>query len=177
MKRITILSVFAVGMFVFAPLLFAQSKDPVVEAVKEIYGHQQKNLVAAAEEMPADKYGFKPTPEQITFGHLMMHIAGSNNFMCSTISGMPAPKSEELKETDSKDKLVAALKASFDFCGTALDHVDASKLGDQVNIWGGRKASRAWVLIELTGDWADHYSAAAMYLRLNGKLPPTAKKD
>jgi hypothetical protein len=25
-------------------------------------------------------------------------------------------------------------------------------------------------------DWADHYSAVAMYLRLNGLLPPTANK-
>jgi hypothetical protein len=32
-------------------------------------------------------------------------------------------------------------------------------------------------LIALTpNDWADHYSAAAIYLRLNGVLPPTAKK-
>jgi len=27
-----------------------------------------------------------------------------------------------------------------------------------------------------TGDWADHYSQMANYLRLNGILPPTAKK-
>ena len=26
------------------------------------------------------------------------------------------------------------------------------------------------------GDWADHYSQSANYLRLNGLLPPTAKK-
>jgi hypothetical protein len=32
-------------------------------------------------------------------------------------------------------------------------------------------------LIALTNDWADHYSAAAMYLGLNGLLPPTAKSE
>jgi hypothetical protein len=26
------------------------------------------------------------------------------------------------------------------------------------------------------GDWADHYSQSAIYMRLNGLLPPTAKK-
>jgi hypothetical protein len=27
-----------------------------------------------------------------------------------------------------------------------------------------------------TGDWADHYSQTAIYLRMNGQLPPTAKR-
>jgi hypothetical protein len=27
----------------------------------------------------------------------------------------------------------------------------------------------------LSSGWADHYSAAAMYLRLNGILPPSAQ--
>ena len=43
-------------------------------------------------------------------------------------------------------------------------------------MWGGRTAPKAAALIGLTNDWADHYSQAAMYLRLNGMLPPTAKK-
>ena len=70
---------------------------------------------------------------------------------------------------------MAALKASFDFCTTALAKVDDSKLSDQVELFGGRKGPRAFALIALTNDWADHYSSAAMYLRLNGLLPPTAQ--
>ncbi len=68
------------------------------------------------------------------------------------------------------------MKASFDFCTTALAKVDDSKLGDTVDLYGGRQGPRAFALIALTNDWADHYSAAAQYLRLNGLLPPTAKK-
>jgi hypothetical protein len=80
-----------------------------------------------------------------------------------------------LKDTDEKDKLVAALKASFDFCTAALGKVDDSKLADEVELFGGRKGPRAFALIALTNDWADHYSSAAIYLRLNGLLPPTAQ--
>jgi hypothetical protein len=54
--------------------------------------------------------------------------------------------------------------------------VDDSKLGDTVELFGGREGPRAFALIALTNDWADHYSAAAMYLRLNGLLPPTAQE-
>ena len=34
--------------------------------------------------------------------------------------------------------------------------------------------SRAAAMVTIGVDWADHYSTAASYLRLNGILPPTA---
>jgi uncharacterized damage-inducible protein DinB len=153
-----------------------QNTDPVTSVGKEILSHQETNLVAAVEEMPADRFGYKPTPQQMSFTHLVLHMAESNNYFCAKAGDVPEPKTQELKETDGKDKLVAALKASFDFCNTAMPKVTDAKLGDTIEVWGGRKASRAFALIALTNDWADHYSAAAMYLRLNGLLPPTANK-
>jgi len=159
-----------------ATAVLAQDKNPVTSVVKEILPHQQKNLVAAVEEMPADKFGYKPTEQQMTFGHLVLHIIESNNYLCSRIGDAPEVKAPvPLKESDGKDKLVTALKASFEFCSGALGKVDDSKLGDEVELFGGRKGSRAFALIALTNDWADHYSSAAMYLRLNGMLPPTAQ--
>jgi hypothetical protein len=155
---------------------FAQDKNPVASVVREILPRQQRNLVGAADEMPADKYGYKPTEQQMTFAHLILHIIGSNNHLCSIIGDVPEVKAPvPFKESDGKDKLVAALKASFDFCNTALAKVDDSKLADEVELFGGRKGPRAFALIALTNDWADHYSSAAMYLRLNGLLPPTAQ--
>jgi len=162
-------------LLLISTALFAQEKNPVTFVVKQILPRQQKNLVAAVEEMPADKFSYKPTAEQMTFGHLVVHIIGSNNHLCSTIGNMPEVKPPALKDTDSKDALVAALKSSFDFCSSALDKVDDSKLGEEVALFGGRKGPMAFALIALTNDWADHYSAAAMYLRLNGLLPPTAQ--
>jgi uncharacterized damage-inducible protein DinB len=158
-----------------AAAAFAQQKDPVSTVAREILPRQQKNLVAAVEEMPAGKFGFKPTPAQMSFGHLVMHMTESNNYLCAKIADLPEP-STTVKEADGKDKLVAALKASFDFCNTALAKLDDSKLGDMLEFWEERKAPRAFAVFALTNDWADHYGAAAMYLRLNGLLPPTAKK-
>jgi len=88
---------------------------------------------------------------------------------------VPAPKVDELKETDSKDKLLAAAKASFDFCTDALSKMDDSKLGDSVELFGGHQFPRAMGALGLASTWADHYAAAAMYLRLNGILPPSAQ--
>jgi uncharacterized damage-inducible protein DinB len=143
---------------------------------REILPRQEKNLVAAVEEMPANKFAYKPTEQQMTFSQLVVHVIGSNNHLCSIIGDVPEVKAPApLKESDGKDKLVTALKASFEFCSTALSKVDDSKLGDEVELFGGHKGPRAFALFALTNDWADHYSSAAMYLRLNGLLPPTAQ--
>jgi hypothetical protein len=155
----------------------APIKNPVSSALREIAPGRQKNTIAAVEAMPADKFGYKPTPEQNTFGHLVAHMVEANNMLCSKAAAVPAPKVEVVKETDSKDKLVAALKASFDFCSDALAKMDDSKLGEVTDGGpGGQQVSRARFALGIAGNWADHYAEAAMYLRLNGVLPPTAKK-
>lgn len=154
----------------------AQTKNPVSSVIKEILPRQAKNIEGAVDLMPADKFSFRPTEPQITFGHLVTHIVESNYTLCAKAADTPAPKAEEVKETDGKEKLSAALKASFDFCATALAKTDDSKLGDTIQAFGGREAPRAWAFIALASGWADHYAAASQYLRLNGILPPTAQK-
>jgi hypothetical protein len=164
------------AMCLLAATAFAQTKNPVSSVIKEILPRQAKNIEGAVDLMPADKFSFRPTEPQITFGHLVTHIVESNYMLCAKASDTPAPKAEEVKETDGKEKLSAALKASFDFCTTALAKTDDSKLGDTIQAFGGREAPRAWAFIALASGWADHYAAASQYLRLNGILPPTAQK-
>ena len=157
-----------------APADSAPVPNPVSTVVKSQLARYAKTMVAAANSMPGDKYNFKPTPVMNTFAHLVMHIAQSNNVLCSKISGTAAPESK-LAETDGKEKLLAALQASFEFCSTALANVDDSKLGESMVLFGNRPASRAAALIGLSDGWNDHYGAEAIYLRLNGILPPTAQ--
>jgi hypothetical protein len=148
--------------------------NPVSGFLKAGVARYEKNMVAAAEAMPAEKYSFKPSPEMNSYGHLMMHIAESNNAFCSKISGQSAPE-VKLSESDPKDKLVAAVKDSFAFCSTSLAKVDDSKLGEQFMLFGNRPISRGGALVALGGSWTDHYATQAIYLRLNGILPPTAQ--
>jgi uncharacterized damage-inducible protein DinB len=153
----------------------APSTTPISDTVRQGLARAAKNMTAAAEAMPADKYSYKPTPDQMSFAHLQIHIADSNNLFCSKLSGTAAPEGAKLAETDSKEKLVAAVKASFDFCSSSLAKMDDSHLTDTVPLFGGRSFPRVAVMFILYGSWADHYSAQSMYLRLNGVLPPTAE--
>ena len=155
--------------------VFAQSKDPVSDALRQILAGRAKNTIAAFEEMPADKYGFKPTPEQMTFGHLAAHVVESNYYFCANAGNVPQPKVAEVKDSDSKDVLVAAVKSSFDFCSTAVAKASDSTMAGDITWFDGKPKARAWAFLGLASSLADHYGIAAIYLRLNGLVPPTAK--
>lgn len=153
----------------------APVKNPVATSVRMLLGRSRNNVLGAINAMPADKFNYKPTPDQMSFGHLVVHIVESNNGLCAKAADVPAPKIEELKDTDSKEKLLAAATASYDFCAEALGKMDDSKLGDSVELFGGKQFPRAMAALGLASGWADHYGAAAMYLRLNNILPPSAQ--
>jgi hypothetical protein len=192
LRRLPVKRTLAVaGLVVYAALAVAQSstpsakalaaaapvsvKEPVTTSLRFLLQRSQGNTVGAVEAMPADKFSYKPTPDQEPFVHLVVHIIGFNNSFCAKAADVPAPKVDEPKETDSKDQLVAAVKASYSFCSDAIAKMDDSKLGDSIEIFGGRQAPRAMASLILASGWADHYAAAAMYLRLNGILPPSAQ--
>ena len=158
-----------------APQAAAPVKDPVTASLRVLLPRSRNNTLGAITAMPADKFGYKPTPDQMSFSHLVVHIIGFNNGFCAKAADVAEPKVEEVKESDSKDKLLAAATASYDFCGEALGKMDDSKLGDSIELFAGRQAPRAMADLILASGWADHYAAAAMYLRLNGVLPPSAQ--
>jgi len=151
------------------------SPAPVADALRQSLARASKNLSSAAEAMPAEKYSFRPTAPQMTYGHLVMHIAESNYRFCSAISGVAAPEQAKLAETDGKEKLAGAVRSSFDFCSSALSKLDDSHLADQIELFGGHSFSRAASILILAGSWSDHYSAQSIYLRLNNILPPSAQ--
>jgi uncharacterized damage-inducible protein DinB len=158
-----------------APEPDAAKANPVTWSAMQIYSGREKNILASAEAMPADKYSYKPTADQWTFAKIISHIAASNGALCAAIGGTPAPDAVKVAETASKAELQAALKASFDFCDRAMSSLTDAKLGDTITFFRGAQLPRARAVIEITADLPDHYSQMAAYLRLNGILPPSAQ--
>ncbi|HEV2749557.1 MAG TPA: DinB family protein [Gemmatimonadales bacterium] len=170
----TLLAVCALPLTV---VVAAHAQNPVMNGVRAMAQRQTKTIVEAAEEMPADKYGYKPTPAQMSYGDVVAHlIKEGNNYLCSAASGVKQPDADKFSGTDTKDKLVAGLKDSFKFCETVLAQIQDAQLGDSIDFFGGRKVTKGMAALITVADWADHYSQMAIYLRLNGHLPPTAKK-
>src|SRR6202011_4250362 len=61
--------------------------------------------IAVAKQMPAESYGFRPVPEELSFGQLMVQVAGANLNACSNASGMARPTiPQKVMETYKDEK-------------------------------------------------------------------------
>ncbi len=175
MKRLVCL----VAVCLVIPMI-ARAQDsaanPLTASVRSQFDDYAKNLVATAEIMPAEKYSFRPTPENMTFGKTIGHIGDVNNAVCSRLFTPPATPFPKSSETDPKDKLVAGLKASMDYCGEQFSKMTDANLSEMVPFFGGKKITRLGAALAVITDFADHYAGLSIHLRMNGLLPPTAQK-
>ncbi|HEX7937347.1 MAG TPA: hypothetical protein VF483_00055, partial [Gemmatimonadaceae bacterium] len=118
---------------------------------------------------------FKPTPAQMSFGDIVSHLSGGNDVLCGDIGGVKAPTRTAVPVSAGKDALIARLKETFAFCNEALSKLDDSKLAEKMTVFG-MPINRSVAMMIAADDWGDHYSQAAIYLRINGLVPPTAAK-
>src|SRR6266478_4965258 len=153
--------------------VLAQDGNKVSNFVRQALAARSKEIIAATVEMPADKFGFKPSPQDMTFGQLVLHAAVTNYQYCSKIGGVTEPEVPKIGDTEPKDKLVERLKASFDFCTAALAKLDDSSKSEMLTLADAR-TSRAMAILTLTGAWNDHLTLQTDYLLATGRVPPTA---
>lgn len=175
MKRLICL----VAICLVAPMVAraqGTAANPLTASVRAQFDDYAKNLVATAQIMPEEKYGIRPTPENMTFGKTIGHIADVNNAVCSKMFTPPATPFPKSSETDPKDKLVAGLKASMDYCGEQFSKMTDANMAEMVPFFGGKQITRLGAALAVITDFADHYAGLSMHLRMNGLLPPTAQK-
>ena len=151
----------------------AQDANKVSNFVRQALAARSKEIVAATVEMPADKFGFKPLLQDMTFAQLSLHVAVTNYLYCSKIGGIAEPELPKLADTEPKEKFVERVKASFDFCTAALAKLDDSSKSEMLTL-ADTKTSRAMAILTLTGAWNDHLTLQTDYLRATGRVPPTA---
>jgi hypothetical protein len=181
----------AILLFGIPATLLAQQPPagPPVNPVTTVFRNStiglQRNLAQAFDSIPEAKFGYKPTPAQLTIGYIAQHLASDNYFFCNNYGATKATVPEKetstpdsVKATWSKADLVASMKASFAFCESAFAQLDDAKLADQIEVNGPnntkRMATRANYVLGHVRDMADHYSQISNYMRLNNMLPPTA---
>ena len=137
---------------------------------------QRDMMMKIAAAMPEDKFGFKPTPAQRNWGEQILHIAQANvNQMGRLGATIPAP--EVNMNATAHAEIMKALADSFDY-GTALikEQTDQSMMQVvQTNQFLG-PSSKARVIYFLIGHTWDIYGQMAVYLRLNGIVPPASQR-
>ncbi len=125
-------------------------------------------LQGAADVMPADKYAFKLAPEQMDFGQWINHATERNYVDCAILRGEPNPVPKA--KTDlltSKAGIVAALKASFEYCDAAFAALDDAK------ILASPQMVQAFLHTTVHNN--EIYGNVVGYLRANHIVPPSTE--
>ena len=74
------------------PATAAASTSPVADAFRQQEARYARILVAAAEAMPAEKYNYRPTPAQMSFAEIQVHLANEgNDELCGKLTGSTCP--------------------------------------------------------------------------------------
>ncbi len=129
-----------------------------------------KLSVAVAQAMPPDQYSFRPHPESMTFGELMLHIANTNYAFCAGLKDSDAPSTPLPVATD-KDAVVKLLSGSFEYCATVIPNLNDEQLSRHHNSPDGRLPGRE-ILLAMYVHVAHHRGQAEIYLRDKGIKPP-----
>src|SRR6478672_3413979 len=84
---------------------FDKALSPSLAATAQaMFGTIQRDLADAAETMPAEDFGFKPTPEIRSFAvyQLVGHVINGNFFFCSQANGAAMPTTTNFERVSDK---------------------------------------------------------------------------
>ena len=129
--------------------------------------------LAVARAMPADAYAFKPNPAEMSFAEQLAHIAGSNGFFFSRISGKKAPFPGKLENMD-KDSVIKRLTESFDWSIETIQALTPEQLAAVVKTPMG-ELSGAEALMLAMDHTTHHRGQCVVYLRVKNITPPDYK--
>jgi uncharacterized damage-inducible protein DinB len=151
------------------------SGNPAVSTARLLWEQPTQYITAVAEELPESTYAYRPTPEVRSFGQLIGHVAGAQYLICAAALGDPPRQEDDIEKTRTrKADLVAALKASTQYCTKAYAQTDRAAQGATKLF--GQERTRLYALGLNANHNAEHYGNIVTYLRLNGIVPPSSRR-
>lgn len=166
------------------PALDAQREK---QALKKFLKSVQRQIVSAAEAMPAVKYSFAPTDGEFkgvrTFGEQVKHLAATNNILAAAALGEepPADAGDEQGRPESvriKPEILDYLNASFLHLGRAIDAIGESSpraKPSPISPLPASKTTRLGLTVEALIHAFNHYGQMVVYLRMKGVVPPASR--
>jgi len=172
----------ALAVLASASAAAQQSKASIASEMQKQLASVERQVVPAAEAMPEARYNFAPTQGEFqgvrTFGSQVKHIAATSYMWCSAISGEAAPEGRAGEDgpasITSKADSVAYLKDAFAFCSNAYASMDETTALQPAK--GGNSTRLALAALN-NAHCMDHYGQMAVYLRMNGIVPPASRRQ
>ncbi len=150
----------------------------------------RKNTITIAEEIPEDKYGFKPTPDVMSVGEMLAHLAVAPNWQIDVHGQkmeqldfaffgmrMQQAKAEE-QALRTKAEIIGALMANGDRFAQFLDGLDEATLQSSVALpaaSGAASKTRFEMLLSPKEHEMHHRGQLMLVQRLLGQVPPLTR--
>ena len=167
-------SLTVVACLAAAAATVAAQDNPLSTSIKGAYMMGKNNIIKAAEKMPEENYGFKPTPEIRSFGQLIGHVADAQYMFCSAAGGPKGEPKNIEKTVESKAALVQALKDAFAYCDAVYNGMTDAKAAEKVKFFGRDNAALGVLSFNNMHNY-EHYGNIVTYMRLKGLVPPSSE--
>lgn len=136
-------------------------REEVIQQLRSRWVASSEYTLAVAEQMPADKYSFRPTPEQMTFGEQLLHISEQNRLILRETQGLGP--SERKPVEAAKTNVLAHLKETTALGVKLLQERMPPSTADVAGLLNG--------LMLALDHTTHHRGQVIVYLRLNGITP------
>ncbi|HEY7058382.1 MAG TPA: DinB family protein [Vicinamibacterales bacterium] len=153
--------------------------NPISQSIKNSWNNAKLNLRESAEQMPEEKYGFKPVDTVKSFGAILAHVAGASYDYCSGAKGEAVPFDEDHFEQTAKTKaeILKAVNDAIAYCDPVYAALTDQSLAAMISRPGGtRQFSRASQVVGNIAHTNEHYGNLVTYFRLNGMVPPSTAR-
>jgi len=147
------------------------------QAVLESWNDIGRKLIAIAEDLPEDKYDYKPNPDSRTFVAQLLHASAAMYYFTDPAQGKKPhlPDDPKRDELGTKVQVVAFVKKCVQDGADVIKAKGDKGLNESVAA-GGPSLTRlydlAYGLIEHSGE---HYGQLVVYYRINGMVPPESR--
>jgi uncharacterized damage-inducible protein DinB len=166
------------ALFIFAAILPAQVNCARTnDELTKDWSQTKQFTLDVANAMPGQFYNFKPTPQEMTFGEQMLHIARGNMFVFYQLTGAKSPFAADKNVSPSdREAVTKLLQRSFDYVLSLLPQLTDQQLQKKfpVSAFKGRsELSGRDMIMNMFVHTAHHRAQCEVYLRLKGITPPT----
>ena len=136
---------------------------------------QRDTMMKIADAMPEDQFGYKSTPPQRSYGEQVMHIATVNVDVLKWIGGQTPAPSFTAESAKTKADMLKAMADSYDYGIALLKEQTDTTITQTIDGRFLGPSTRARIFWFLLGHSMDIYGQMAVYLRLNGIVPPASR--
>lgn len=170
----------AIGTTVAMTTSSAQVKSPrrvdLLQYLQLSHTGITRNLLAAAELMPAADYEFKPSsmPAARTYAAVIAHTSGAMFDACARLSGVKNPSPDAEKKIAGKAEVVQTLREAVAFCEKAVGAVNETSAAGYI-VQGPAEVPRSAALAGLLAHDAEMFGISTVYLRAKNLVPPGSR--